>query len=91
MGGAVSAVSEWLALRRVHEGGVTRLGDRFFNHGRPVADYLATAFDDLIGCELLALGRATQNGQQPVCVTHSGQVRYAELNGTESGQAGRGG
>lgn len=91
MGGAVSAVNEWLALRRVHEGGVTRLGDRFFNEGRPVADYLAAAFDELIRCELLALGRATPSGQQQVCVTHAGQARYAELNSIGVREAGGGG
>lgn len=54
------AVTEWLALLRAHEGGVTRLQDRFYNHGRPVADYLAAAFAELISVDQLALeiGRA---------------------------------
>lgn len=86
-GGAVTVVNEWLALRRAHEGGVTMLGGRFFNHGRPVAEYLAVALDELIRAELLALGRADPVGVQRVCVTRVGQARYAELNG--NGAPGR--
>ncbi|MGH4017145.1 MAG: hypothetical protein ACRDSL_25110 [Pseudonocardiaceae bacterium] len=78
----MSAVHEWLALLRAHEGGVTTLGGHFFNHGRPVADYLAVALGELIRTEYLALGRATPSGQQQVCVTHAGQARYLELNGS---------
>ncbi|MGH8575108.1 MAG: hypothetical protein ACREX8_21440 [Gammaproteobacteria bacterium] len=75
-------MNEWLALMRAHQGGVTTLGGRYFNHGQPVAEYLATALEELIRTEHLALGRATPSGQQQVCVTRTGQARYAELNGT---------
>lgn len=87
----MTAVHEWLALLRVHEGGVTTLGGRFLNHGQPVADYLAAALAELIRSELLALGRATPSGQQQVCVTHAGQVRYAELDSNGVREARRGG
>ena len=80
-GGAVNPVNEWLALLRVHEGGVTTLDGRFYNHGRPVADYLATALYELIRTERLALGQPTPTGQQQVCITRAGQARYAALNG----------
>ncbi|MGH3904310.1 MAG: hypothetical protein ACRDTE_08985 [Pseudonocardiaceae bacterium] len=73
-------VTEWLALLRVHEGGVTKLDGNYLNHGRPVADYLAATLDQLIRAELLALARPDPAGAQQVCVTHSGQIRYAELN-----------
>ncbi|MGH3796492.1 MAG: hypothetical protein ACRDSP_16565 [Pseudonocardiaceae bacterium] len=73
-------MNEWLALLRVHEGGMSRLEGRFYNHGRPVADYLTDGLDALIRTEHLALGRPTPIGQQQVCVTKTGQARYAELN-----------
>lgn len=73
-------VNEWLALLRVHEGGVTRLDGHYLNHGRPVAGYLAEAIEELIRAELLALARPDPVGVQRVCVTRAGQVRYAELN-----------
>ena len=52
----MSAVNEWLALLGVHEGGVTTLAGRFFNQGRPVADYLAATLAELIRTGHLALG-----------------------------------
>ncbi|MFN2495136.1 MAG: hypothetical protein ABR608_04410 [Pseudonocardiaceae bacterium] len=70
---------EWLALRRVHEGGVTKLGGGYLHYGQPLADYLGAALDELLRTEHLALGRPTPSRQQQVCVTHAGQVRYAEL------------
>ena len=87
----MSPVNEWLALFRVHEGGVTRLDGDYLNHGRPVADYLAVVLDELIRTELLALGRSTPSGQQQVCVTHAGQVRYTELNANGIREAHGGG
>ena len=77
---AVSPVNEWLALMRVHEGGITTLHGHFFRHGQPVAEYLADALVELLRTEHLALGRPDLNGQQQVCVTRAGQARYAELN-----------
>ncbi|MGH3902988.1 MAG: hypothetical protein ACRDTE_02125 [Pseudonocardiaceae bacterium] len=87
----MSQVNEWLALLRVHEGGVTKLDGNYLNQGRPVAGYLAEAIDELIRSERLALGRATPSGQQQVCVTYAGQVRYAELNTNGVREARRGG
>lgn len=73
-------VSEWLALHRAQEGCARKLNGEYFTLGRPVADFLAPAFDDLVSCGLLALGRADPLGWQQVCVTRRGQVRYAELH-----------
>lgn len=86
-GAQMTRVHEWLALLRVHQGGVTRLTDsgHYLNQGRAVADYLAEAFDELIGTGRLALGAADANGRQrQVCVTHAGQLRYAKLGGHEA-------
>lgn len=80
MGGSgISETAEWLALRRAHEGAVARLNGCYFNHGRPVAEAVASAFDTLISGGLLALGRPDLRGRQQVCVTHHGQSKYSAL------------
>lgn len=71
--------TEWLGLHRAHEGGLTTLAGRYLNYGRPVGSYLAEVFDGLISAGFLALGQPSPSGQQQVCVTHTGQSRYAEL------------
>ncbi|MGH3941493.1 MAG: hypothetical protein ACRDTG_23265 [Pseudonocardiaceae bacterium] len=75
-----SEVTEWLALLRVHEGGVTRLAGHYLNCGWPVAGYLADVLDELIDTGFLALAQPNPIGQQQVCVTYSGQARYAVLS-----------
>ncbi len=70
---------EWLALHRVHEGGLTSCNGGYLNHGRPVAGYLADALDVLVRTGHLALGPSSPTGQHQVCVTHTGQARYGEL------------
>ncbi|MGH4024084.1 MAG: hypothetical protein ACRDRV_05810 [Pseudonocardiaceae bacterium] len=77
----MNPVNEWLALMRVHQGGVTVLGGHFVQHGRPVPEYLVDALVELLRTEQLALVWTDPTGQQHVCVTHAGQARYAELNG----------
>ena len=76
-------VTEWLALHRAHEGGVTKLAGSYLNCGRPVAGYLADALDRLIRAEFLTLGRPSPIGQQQVRVTHTGQIRYTALDGAQ--------
>ena len=71
--------AEWLGLHRAHEGGVTKLAGDYLNYGRPVASDLAEVFDGLISAGFLALSQPSPSGQQQVCVTHTGQSRYAEL------------
>ncbi len=72
--------AEWLGLHRAHEGGVSKLAGDYLNHGRPVGSYLADVLDVLISAGFLALGQPSPSGQQQVCVTHTGQNRYAELH-----------
>ncbi|MGH3940960.1 MAG: hypothetical protein ACRDTG_20445 [Pseudonocardiaceae bacterium] len=71
---------EWIALRRVHDGGVGKVAGVYLDHGRPTPDYLAEVFDRLIwtgwasvaeGDPLWALRR--------LCLTEAGATRYAEL------------
>lgn len=40
-------VTEWLALLRAHDGGLTSLNDGYLNYGRPIANYLTDALDAL--------------------------------------------
>ncbi|MGH3927864.1 MAG: hypothetical protein ACRDTT_34215 [Pseudonocardiaceae bacterium] len=82
-----SEVTEWLALLRAHEGGVTKLTGHYLNCGRPVACYLADVLDELIDTGFLALAQPSPIGQQRVCVTHTGQARYAVLS--EQGTSAR--
>lgn len=70
---------EWLALHRAHEGGLTTLNGDYLNHGRPVVEYVAATLDALIRADHLVLGPPSPSGQRRVCVTHTGQARYAEL------------
>lgn len=79
---------EWLALHRVHEGGVARLGGIYFNHGRPVSGALAAEFGRLIDSGLLALARPDLRGREQVCVTHTGQIRYTSLHNGHTQQQG---
>ncbi len=76
-------VTEWLALLRAHEGGLTKLNNGYLNHGRPVAGYLADALETLIRTEQLALGAPSPSGQRQVRVTHAGQARFAQLCNTQ--------
>lgn len=75
----MTPVTEWLALLRAHEGGVTRQRGCYLNHGRSMAKYVADALDELLDAELLVLAPAKEHGQQKVLVTVQAQARYAEL------------
>ena len=71
--------AEWMALRRVHDGGVTTRDGTYLQHGRPIVGEVAATLDRLIRAECLALGRPDPDGQRTVCVTVTGQTRYAQL------------
>ncbi len=70
---------EWHALDRAHDGAVVKLADDYVDAGCPVAGYLAATFDQLIATGLLGLGPPSAGGSRRVCVTHTGQTRYALL------------
>ncbi|MGQ0776883.1 MAG: hypothetical protein ACT4NY_21105 [Pseudonocardiales bacterium] len=74
----MSEVTEWLALHRVHEGSVMIQNSDYVNAGRPVVEFLVPTFDELISSGLLTLGQPDPLGWR-VCVTHTGQAKYAEL------------
>ncbi|MGH3908286.1 MAG: hypothetical protein ACRDTE_29500 [Pseudonocardiaceae bacterium] len=73
---------EWHALNRAHDGAVVKLGGDcgdYVDAGCPVAGDLAEALDELIVAGLLGLGPPSLGGLRRVCVTHTGQARYALL------------
>ncbi|MGH3914614.1 MAG: hypothetical protein ACRDTC_14590 [Pseudonocardiaceae bacterium] len=49
------ALYEWLALRRVHDGGVARSAGAYFDHGRPTPGHLTEVFDRLVWTGLVAV------------------------------------
>lgn len=84
----MTPVTEWLALLRVHEGGVTRQGGYYLNYGRPIIKYVADALDELVDARILVLGPANEYGQQKVLATAQAQARYAALSYTQGRSRG---
>lgn len=71
----------WIVLRRVHGGGVVKLGDRWLDHGRPTPCHLADTFDALTAAGLLVLADPdpVAIGQRRATTTGAGRTRYAAL------------
>ncbi|MGH3815559.1 MAG: hypothetical protein ACRDUV_24430 [Pseudonocardiaceae bacterium] len=84
-GGAVtnpeSDVIGWVALRRVHGGGVARVGSWWVDGGRQVPDYLPAVLDELVTAGLVALEASDPVAEAPLraSLTKAGQARYGEL------------
>lgn len=53
----------WMALRRVRRGYIAKLGDRYFDAGRPIPGYLAEALDALTGAGLVVPGHGRPAGR----------------------------
>lgn len=72
--------SEWLALHRVHEGGVAKVAGIYLDHGYPVPSHLIGLFDRLTwaGLLMVAEGDPVWDLRQ-LSLTDAGQVRYAAL------------
>ncbi|MGH4020293.1 MAG: hypothetical protein ACRDT0_13870 [Pseudonocardiaceae bacterium] len=70
----------WIALRRVHRGGVLHLQGRYFDHERPVPGYLTDTLDALTRAGMLALVD-TDSIAQRVTVTDAGCARYVTWRG----------
>jgi hypothetical protein len=68
-----------MALRRAHDGGVAKAGDRYVDGGFPTPGYLDGVFDELINTGLLALADEDPYGLRRVSVTEAGRARYAQL------------
>lgn len=72
---------EWLALRRVHDGGLVLTEDGYVQHGRAITGEVAEAIGRLLDAGALALGQPDPRGHRTVCVTATGQAWYAEAQG----------
>lgn len=73
---------DWIALRRVSEGGIARMGDHWFDSGFRVPCYVTDALTALHGSDLVALIDVDGWCMQRAALTEAGKVRYAELCGT---------
>lgn len=78
---------ERIALRRVHDGGVTKVAGVYLDHGRPTPDYLTEVFDRLIwtGWAIVADGNPLWQLRR-LSLTDAGQTRYAELSEQPPGE-----
>ncbi|MGH3938992.1 MAG: hypothetical protein ACRDTG_10215 [Pseudonocardiaceae bacterium] len=71
---------EWIALRRVHEGGVALHGSQYLHWGQKVPCYLPEVFDRLVETGLTeALEPGCSSGLCRVVPTFRGHDRYQEL------------
>lgn len=81
--GSVSdpGLHEWIALRRVHDGGVAKSAGAYFEDGRPAPEHLTGAYDRLIwtGLVVVADGDPLWELRQ-LGLTEGGQARYAVLS-----------
>jgi hypothetical protein len=74
------ALDEWLALRRVHDGGVAKSAGAYFDHGRPAPGQLTGVFDRLIWIGLVSVVAGDPIWQlRRLSLTDAGALRYAAL------------
>ncbi len=69
----------WLALRRVSAGGVTKLGDRWRDHGHRVPDYVTDALTALRQDGLVTLTDPHPGGMARAALTDVGTARFEQL------------
>lgn len=73
-------LSERLALRRVHNGGVAKSAGVYLDHGRPTPEYLAEVFDRLTWTGWVTVADAVGLWDlRRLTLTDAGQARHAEL------------
>ena len=73
-------LSEWMALRRVHDGGVAKSAGVYFDHGRPTAEHLAGVFDRLVWTGLVSIADGDPIWElRRLSLTDAGSARYATL------------
>ncbi|MGH3795260.1 MAG: hypothetical protein ACRDSP_10255 [Pseudonocardiaceae bacterium] len=74
----------WSALRRIHNGRVTKYRDRYLDGGQPVGTLTGATFDVLIehGLATVADPRP-EDCLAPLSLTDTGTARYTELSTTQ--------
>lgn len=71
-----------LALRRACGGGVAKIGDHYFDRGRPMPSYLAGVLNELADTRLLAFTEEDPTGLLRVSLTPAGHLRHEQLSAT---------
>jgi len=71
---------DWLALRRVNEGGVARHGSEYVHWGRKVPCYLPEVFGRLVETELTDLLEVNCEGLRRMVLTSRGRDHYQRLS-----------
>ncbi|MGH3914666.1 MAG: hypothetical protein ACRDTC_14860, partial [Pseudonocardiaceae bacterium] len=72
---------EWLALRRVHDGGVAKVAGVYLERGRPTPEHLTDAFDRLVWTGLVTVAEGDVLWDlRRLNLTDTGQARYTTLN-----------
>ena len=91
MNNPTSDVIVWIALRRVHDGGVARVGSWWLDGGRQVPDYVPAVLDELVTAGLVALADPDPVAEVSLRagLTDAGQTRYGELLARYGGQVAR--
>ncbi|MGH3914768.1 MAG: hypothetical protein ACRDTC_15370 [Pseudonocardiaceae bacterium] len=76
-----TALREWMALRRVGEGAVTKLGTHWLDHGRPVPCFLPDTLNDLTHTGLITLTDPDPllGGRHRATITPAGHTHYRQL------------
>lgn len=71
---------EQIALRRIHDGGITKSAGAYLDKGRPTPGYLTDVFDRLTwsGWAAVADGHPVWDLRR-LSLTDAGQARYAQL------------
>lgn len=70
---------DWITLRRVSDGGVTRQGNRWMDHGRRVPGYLTDALAALCHTGLVTLTGPPPGDLARAVLTDTGTARYEQL------------
>lgn len=79
-----STLYEQIALRRVHDGGVTKLAGVYLDRGQATPEYLTAAFDRLTWTDLATIGSGDPiRHPRPLMLTPAGLARYDDLRSAE--------
>lgn len=81
-----SGMYEWMALRRVHDGGVAKSAGAYIDHGRPITEHLTGVFDRLIWMGLVSVAGGDPIWElRSLSLTDTGQARYMALGEHQRG------
>ena len=69
----------WMALRRVSAGGIARMGDRWFDHGRQIPDYVADSLAALCDSSAVTLAEPDGSGMRRAALTNTGSTDFQQL------------